>query len=360
MKLLSVICLFIICFFAFPVTAQEYADVPRDYKPDFPRDFFFRKEFRIQWWYFTGHLFDDTGREFGYELTFFTVGVQKREYTSAFGLNTIYISHFAISDIAGKRFLFSDRADRGAYGFARAGADRLGVRVGKALMEGSMHRMHIRAADKDKSLDLIVRPVKPVILNGDGGYSRKSEESPAIASIYFSYPRLATEGTLKTGGAVFQVKGTSWFDREMSSRGLGKDEAGWDWFALQLDDGREIMLYMLRKKNGSLDRFSSGTFVYRDGTYKKLSAHDYTVTVLGRYTSKKTGARYPSLWRIDIPSENISLTVVPLLADQEFVASRSTRNYYWEGACRVEGSARGRAYVELTGYQEKFKMKNAK
>ncbi|MCL4491604.1 MAG: carotenoid 1,2-hydratase [Nitrospirae bacterium] len=350
MRGLLVLCCLTAALFSFNVFAQEYAEVTHNYKPKFPDDFFYKRNFKIQWWYFTGHLFDDKGREFGYELTFFSVGIQKREYRSKFGLDNIYISHFAVSDVDGKRFLFSDRADRGAFDFAGAQGNYLKVWVGKAVLEGSVDRMHIKASDKDKAIDMLLLPAKPVILNGDNGYSRKSEESPEIASIYFSYPLLKTEGTLKIGGDVFHVSGTSWFDREISSRGLGKNETGWDWFAVQLDDGREIMLYMLRKKDGSIDRFSSGTFVYRDGAYRQLLKDDYTVAVLEHYKSKKTGARYPSQWRIDIPSENISLKVIPLIRDQEFLGARSTGNYYWEGTCKVEGTAQGKAYVELTGY----------
>jgi predicted secreted hydrolase len=155
---------------------------------------------------------------------------------------------------------------------------------------------------------------------------------------------------LRIGATTFNVTGKSWFDRELSSRGLGKNQTGWDWFALQLDDGREIMLYLIRNKDGSIDRYSSGTLIHTFGSYRHLSANDFSITVLDRYKSKKTGARYPSLWEIKIPSEGLALKITPLLRDQEILATATTRNYYWEGACTVEGSARGRAYVELVGY----------
>jgi len=331
-------------------SAQEYLDVTADYDVKMPQDFFYKQDYRVQWWYFTGHLSDETGREFGYELTFFVVNVQKRAYESRFGVNRIYISHFAVSDIAGNAFYFSDAADAGVYQYAGADDKQLKVWSGNNMLDGTFQDMRLRAADRDKSIELQLRPLKPLVLNGQKGYSRKSEDSPLIASVYFSYSQMSTQGELVIGDRVYAVKGKSWFDREISTKGLSEKQAGWDWFAIQLDDGREIMLYMLRNKDGSIDRYSSGTLVYRDGTYRHLAKDDFSVKVLSHYKSGKTGARYPAQWEVSIPSEKVSLRVFPLIQDQEVIALESTGNYYWEGACRVEGSARGRAYVEMTGY----------
>jgi predicted secreted hydrolase len=328
----------------------EYLDVTRDYKLRFPADFYYKQDYRVQWWYFTGHLFDEKGREFGYELTFFVVNVQKRDYTSRFGVNTIFISHFAISDIAGNIFLFTDESDAGAYGFAGAKDDRLKVWIDSNILDGTIEKIHMKASDETKTMDLHLIPGKPIVLHGENGYSRKSEESPLMASLYFSYTNLQTEGSLKIGNKVFKVKGKSWFDREISTRGLSDKQTGWDWFAIQLDDNREVMFYMLRNKDGSIDRFSSGTFIYPDGKYRYLSKDDFSVTVSGHYKSKKTRAIYPSLWEIKIPSEKLAVKITPLIQDQEALAYNSTGNYYWEGTCKVEGSAKGRAYVEMTGY----------
>jgi predicted secreted hydrolase len=329
---------------------QEYFDVTPDYRVKFPQDFYYRKDYKVQWWYFTGHLFDEGGREFGYELTFFVVNVQKRDYKSQFGVNNVYISHFAISDVLEKKFYFSDKTDSGAYDFAGAKDNQLKVWVGKNTLEGTLEKMHIKASVEDEALDLVLIPTKPVVLNGENGYSRKSEESPLIVSVYFSNSSLKTEGRLKIGNKVFNVKGKSWFDREISSRGLWKNQTGWDWFAIQLDDKREVMLYILRNKDGSIDRYSSGTFIYHDGKYRHISKDDFTVKVLANYKSKKTGVRYPSQWEIKIPSENLILRIIPLMEDQEVLAYNSTGNCYWEGTCKVEGETTGRAYIEMTGY----------
>jgi predicted secreted hydrolase len=348
MKRLSLISLtLLLCTLAF---GQEYLDVTSDHHAKIPEDFFFRKDHRVQWWYFTGHLHDENGREFGYELTFFVVNVQKRIYTSRFGVNRVYISHFAISDIGGNALHFSDKADTGVYDYAGADERQLKVWTGRNEMTGTIQDIRLRASDDHTSIDLRLMPAKPLVLHGERGYSRKSEESPLIASVYFSYTQMNTQGTLTIDDKVYSVRGMSWFDREISTRGLSEKQAGWDWFALQLDDNREIMIYMLRNRDGTIDRYSSGTFVYRDGRYRHLMKDDFSVNVLSHYTSQKTGARYPILWEMNIPSENMKLRIVPLIQDQEVIAVTSTGNYYWEGACRVEGSARGRAYVEMTGY----------
>jgi predicted secreted hydrolase len=343
----SIILITFICPFAF---GQDYKDITRDYRLNFPDDFYYKRDYRFQWWYFTGHLFDETGREFGYELTFFIVGVQKKVYKSRFGLRNIYISHFAISDVAEKIFLFSDKSDSGAFDFAGAREDLLNVWVGKNSLEGTIDKMHLRASEDDKELDLILIPTKPVVLHGENGYTRKSEDSPLIGSYYFSYTNMKTEGNLRIRNKTFKVKGESWFDREISSKGIGQNQIVWDWFAINLDNNREIMLYLLRNRDGSIDKNSSGTLISGDGTYRHLSKEDFSVTVLSSYKSQKTGTRYPSRWEIKIPSEKMHFTIIPLIEDQELVTTYSTFNNYWEGTCAVEGTLRGRAYVEMTGY----------
>ena len=330
--------------------AEGFREITKDHTLHFPADFYYREGYRLQWWYFTGHLFTAGGREFGYELTFFVAGVQRKRSKSQFQVHNIYISHFAVSDVAGNSYSSFDRADSGAYGFAGSDDSRLHVWVDDNQLTGTTTEMTLRASGGDKTIDLRLVPVTPVVLNGDKGYSRKSEESSGIASWYFSYPDMRTEGTLAIGDAEFAVTGKSWFDREISSGTMGKNEKGWDWFSLQLDDGREAMLYLMRKKDGTYDRYSSGTFVYADGRYRHLALGDFGIAVQGHYTSKKTGAVYPSGWRVTIPSEGLDLNITPLIRDQEFVASSSTGTHYWEGDCRVSGSADGRAYVELTGY----------
>ena len=337
-------CLYSLCF------GQEFLDVTPGRRLGFPESFYYQEDYRVQWWYFTGHLFDGSGREFGYELTFFVVNVQQRNYRSRFGVRRVYISHFAVSDVAGNTFHFSDNADTGAYGFAGADNDRVRVWVGDNVLEGTLGKMHLKASGADDAIDLQLVPVKPVVLHGKQGYSRKSAVSPSVASYYFSYTDLDTEGELRINNKTFRVRGKSWFDREISTRGLAENQAGWDWFSVQLDDKREIMLYTLRNKDGSADPYSSGTVIYPDGRYRHLAKDDFSVRIQANRKSGKTGARYPSQWEIKVPSEQLAMRITPLIADQEVLAYHTTGNHYWEGACRVEGPAKGRAYVEMTGY----------
>ncbi len=351
MKKLSFFSVTVILLFCLSTEAQEWRDVAPGDTVALPKDLYVQHGYRTQWWYFTGHLYDAQGREFGYELTFFAVGVQKKKYESKFGVDTIYLSHFAISDIEGKKYYHFSNADSGAYGFAGAESTRLRVWIDKDKMEGDLKKMRLTAHADGADLDLVLLPKKPVVLNGDRGYSRKSEESPLIASLYFSCTDLETTGTVKLGTTLFPVTGKSWFDREISSRGLAKDEVGWDWFALQLDDGQEVMLYVIRRKDGSLDRYSSGTLVDAEGNFRQLAKDDYRIEAVTSYVSKKTSIRYPAKWDITVPREKLRLVVTPLLEDQEFTGGLMKGISYWEGACRVEGSAQGRAYVEMTGYE---------
>src|SRR5208337_1637696 len=211
-------------------SAGEYLDIAPRNTPELPAAFYYRKEYKIQWWYFTGHLFDDRGREFGYELTFFVFGIQKRHYRSQFGVDNIYVSHFAVSDPAHNKFYFTDAADAGAFGLAGASGNILNVWVDNASLQGSPRQMHIRVSGdagspesqttsrgvNNTALNLVLSPEKPLVLNGEHGYSRKSSLSPYQASFYFSYTRLKTEGTLTLRGTALPVKGQSWFDREIS------------------------------------------------------------------------------------------------------------------------------------------------
>ena len=330
--------------------ASEYLEVTPYTVIKIPEVFYYQDNYRVQWWYFTGQLYDLKGREFGYQLTFFAVDVQKRKYKSRFGVNKLYISHFAITDVVNKRYYYFEKIDSGIYGFSGAMNNKLLVWVGEDRLEGDYKGFRIKARGKDVEIDLNLKPKKQLVLNGLGGYSRKSEDSPLYASIYFSYTNLETEGFLKLYNSAVNVRGKSWFDRELSTRSLSPSQKGWDWFSIRLNNGCEIMIYLLRKQDGTLDRYSSGTIVYKDGKYKHLTLNDFRVRTLSFYKSKKTNAIYPAEWIVEIPFEKLYLRIKPLVKEQEFIAYASTNNYYWEGLCEVKGGVDGRAYVELTGY----------
>ncbi len=330
------------------------ATTPRPFS--FPADHGPHPRFKQEWWYFTGNLRDDHGRRFGYELTFFRIALRPSpvERPSRWGMNQLYMAHFAVTDPRGKAFHAFERLERGALGLAGARARPFHVWLddwsATAADPGATFPVALHADGGGVSVDFTLARGKPVVPEGDRGLSRKGP-GPGNASYYYSLTRMPTRGKITVGGRIFQVRGASWMDREWSTSALAGNQAGWDWFALQLSDGRELMFYRLRDKDGSVDPYSSGTLVGRDGKTRYLSHRDVELTPEGRWRSPRSGIRYPARWRVRVPGQGLSLTVTPLLADQELDGSVT----YWEGAVRVKGRSQGRdiggqGYVEMTGY----------
>ena len=348
-------------------TAQEFRVAKEGYHYAFPRDHGAHEEFRTEWWYYTGQLTTKDGRPFGYQLTFFRRAMsrdQTKTLPSQWAVTQLYLAHFAVSDLSKGRFHYADKMSRAALGKAGAANDRLHVWIDRWSAESPLAApgtQVLRAADGDLAIQLTVSSDKPLVLHGTDGISRKG---PALgqASHYYSFTRLATSGTLTIGNESFDVTGTSWMDHEFGSADLDKDLVGWDWFSLQLDDQREVMLYQLRRTDGSADPASSGTVIDRDGRGHHLLVGDFTLEPTSYWTSQTSHARYPQRWRLTIPSQHLSLELVPLMADQELSPKRSTQITYWEGAIKVTGfiqerPARGQGYMELTGYAERVPNK---
>jgi len=318
----------------------------------FPSDHGPHADFRTEWWYYTGNLRTAAGRHFGFQLTFFRIalapGVVVR--ASAWATRQLYVAHFAVTDTAGGRFHAFSRASREALGLSGASAAPFRVWLEGWSAEGDGSSARLRASDGDVALDLELSAAKASIAQGDRGLSRKGPE-PGNASFYYSFTRMPARGVVRLGPETLEVSGEAWMDREWSTSALGHGVEGWDWFALQLDDGRELMFYLLRHRDGAIDPFSAGTLVAADGTTRALEPGDVRVETLARWTSPRSGVRYPARWRLSVPSAELRLEVEPRLADQEL--SVGTR--YWEGAVAVAGSAGDRAvagqgYVELVGY----------
>ncbi len=331
------------------------ATAPRTFR--FPDDHGPHPAFRHEWWYFTGNLRGPGGRRFGYQLTFFRFALSPdppaRE--SRWAANQAYVAHFAITDVQGNRFHYFERTGRGALGLAGATGRPLRVWLDDWSAEGSRSStlpIRLRAVEDEASIDLVLDTARPIVLQGDRGLSRKSAAS-GNASYYYSMTRLATRGSLQIDGVSFPVEGNSWLDREWGTGSLEKGQTGWDWFALQLSDGRDLMFYRLRRGGGATDPFSAGTLVHPDGSVRLLSPDDVRIEVLGSWRSPESGARYPSRWRVRLPSEGLEMEVAPRLTDQEL----RTSVRYWEGAVKVRGASGGKpvegeGYVELTGYGE--------
>ncbi|MFQ5635847.1 MAG: lipocalin family protein, partial [Gammaproteobacteria bacterium] len=253
---------------------------------------------------------------------------------------------------ADERFFVAQRYSRGAVGLAGAVAEPLRVWIDDwEIAQSSGEAWRLRANDEEFGIDLELAPLRPPVLNGDAGLSQKSAE-PGNASYYYSIPRMGSNGRIRIGAREHRVSGLSWLDREWSTSALALDQVGWDWFALQLSDGSDLMFYHLRKTDGTADASSGGTWVGRDGVVSQLGADDVEITVRDTWASP-AGGEYPSRWQLRVPRFGLDVTVTPVIADQELV----TIVRYWEGAVDVTGvsgaaSISGRGYVELTGYAD--------
>ncbi|MDX1498664.1 MAG: lipocalin-like domain-containing protein [Woeseiaceae bacterium] len=324
----------------------------------FPHDHGPHPGYRNEWWYFTGNLTDGAGRRFGFELTIFRFALapDAPASPSAWRTNQVYIAHFAITDADGGRFLAAERFARGAVGLAGAVAEPFRVWVGDWQIAargapGSRERWRLSANDEDFAIALDLDALKTPVLNGVDGLSQKSAES-GNASYYYSITRWDAAGTITLDGETFAVDGLAWLDREWSSSALGSDQQGWDWFALQLDDGSELMFYQLRRLDGSADPLSAGTWVAPDGRARHLARDEVDIEVTATWTSP-AGGTYPAGWTLAVPSLALELAIEPVLADQELF----TTVRYWEGAVDATGRqgaapVGGRGYVELTGYAD--------
>ena len=347
---------------------QPWRAAEPDYAWSFPADHWSHPSFRTEWWYLTGIVRDtaDSARRFGYQFTFFRVGLSADSlpYRSAWATPGLIMGHASISDLGSGHHVFSEILFRpnGLLGGFGASGDPL-IAWSRApygtdgrwtlSWNGSAFDVAIRDDAHGIAFAFTTTPAKPLVLQGPDGYSRKGE-GPTAASLYYSFTRLRTTGTLTVGGEEIPIVGESWMDKEFGSNQLAPDQVGWDWFSLRLDDGRDVMLYLLRSEDG--DSYGRGTVVAPDGTPTYLDRAAWTVTVTRRWRSERTGAEYPSRWRLASPELSLDVDVVPLLAAQENVTALVPGLFYWEGAVEVrarDGSRVGEGYVELTGYGTK-------
>jgi predicted secreted hydrolase len=336
-----------------------------------PRDHGPHLEYQTEWWYYTGNLVAADGRRFGFQLTFFRRAFAPGPVATDAGSlasHQVYFAHFAITDVAAGRHTAAERFSRGAGGLAGATGEPFAVwledwRADSLNADGSAVRLVARDAPSGLSLDLELRSRKPLVAHGDRGLSSKSDE-PGNASYYIGYTRMAARGRIGVSSGSppvlreVDVSGEAWFDHEWSTSALGPGAVGWDWFSLQLDDGRELMLFQIRREDGSIEPVSGGTLVESGGRTRRLTIDDVRLDVFDHWTSPQTRARYPSRWRLAVPSQGLDLLIEPWLPAQEM----RTSFVYWEGAVRVrsatpEGSSgealpgrSGQGYVELTGY----------
>jgi predicted secreted hydrolase len=359
------------------IHARVFAGDPKGYLSvtgpcnlEFPKDHATHPGYRTEWWYYTGNLQSATGNRYGFQLTFFRrriipLGSESKwpSPASAWRTGQIYLAHAALSDLDGNHHYYYDQClGRGVLGIAGESPDHDGIRifVEKWSARIGPKTFHLKKISGKFSFDLDLTPVKPVVLHGKRGYSRKGS-SPESASCYYSLTRLKTKGKVTLAGKTFAVSGLSWMDHEFSTAPLEPGLVGWDWFGLQLSDNTEIMIYLLRQKDGKWNSASSGTYIRSDGKTRHLPIHDIEATVKDTWKSPNSGAVYPARWRFRIPSLDMDLSIVPNLADQEMRTPESTGITYWEGSVSVRGSRlSGQGYMELTGYAKPFEALDGK
>lgn len=344
------------CLLAATGWTQTWRQARPGYRLHFPRDHASHPEYRIEWWYYTGNLADSNSRRFGFQLTFFRAGVRNRpENPSRWAVRDLFMAHLALSDLETGGFRFAERLNRAGPGWAGASQESYRVWNGswEAMLDsGGRHRL--RARDEDFGIDLELEPGRQPLLHGQAGLSRKGSQE-GNASHYYSLTRMPTRGRIRIDGQEFKVGGLSWMDHEFGTSFLETEQIGWDWFALQLDSGQDLMLFQLRRSDGRLDPHSGGTLLEASGQSRALGRSDFTMEPVRTWQSPHSGARYPIQWRLNLPGQRLRLTVTAAQADQELRTPRSTQVTYWEGAVVVTGTrgadpVAGRGYLEMTGY----------
>lgn len=338
-----------------PLAAQYRTALP-GYHYEFPRDHFNHPDYQTEWWYYTGNLKSPEGHRFGFELAFFRQGISRDASTSAaWDVRDLYLAHLALSDLDDGKFYHSERTNRSGPGIAAVSESGGRIWNGNWQIQWNGDDQELKAIDERFELRLTLHPEKPPVIHGVNGVSQKAE-GPGRASHYISFTRLATSGAIELGKKEFEVNGTSWMDHEFFTHQLDPEQAGWDWLSLQLTDHTELMLFHIRRKGGSIDPYSAGTYVDEKGKAMHLRSADFTLQPTGEiWASRITGARYPIRWRVAIPKLSIELEAKTPLESQELTGKTGFAPNYWEGAIVLSGrrnqeSLSGVGYLEMTGY----------
>jgi predicted secreted hydrolase len=337
------------------------------YRYEFPRDYFNHPEYQTEWWYYTGNVKSASGKRFGFELTFFRQALSRDpSKNGAWDLRDLYFAHLALSDLDGGQFYHTERTNRAGPGIAGVSESQQRIWNGNWQVQWRGGEQILQAIDDRFELRFTLTPEKPPVIHGENGVSQKA---PGLgrASHYFSLTRIGVSGEISKLGEKFAVTGLAWMDHEFFTHQLDSGQVGWDWFSVQLDDRTELMLFRIRRKDGSLDGYSAGTFVDARGVGEHLSAQDFSLLpVTGAtpggsgsfsWSSPATHAIYPIRWKISVPKYRIDLTASTPLASQELAGAGKLSPSYWEGAITISGSkggspASGVGYLEMTGYDQ--------
>jgi predicted secreted hydrolase len=354
-------CIVAALFLLQPLAAQYRTALP-GYRYEFPRDHFNHPDFQTEWWYYTGNLKSADGRRFGFELTFFRQAVSRDPVKAAtWDVHDLYVAHLALSDLDGGKFYYAERTNRSGPGIAAVSESLGRIWNGNWQIQWHGNDQELKAFDERFQLNLTMHPEKLPVIHGENGVSQKAD-GPGRASHYISFTRLTTSGAIDLGDKKIEVSGSSWMDHEFFTHQLESSQTGWDWLSLQLDDHTEVMLFHIRRKDGSIDPHSAGTYVDAQGKTTHLRSNDFTLEPVGeKWTSPRTGAVYPIHWSIAIPKLGIALEAKTPLASQELAGKTKLSPNYWEGAVVLAGTRNARplggaGYLEMTGYDHPFQL----
>jgi predicted secreted hydrolase len=336
--------------------STRYAPVSAGQPLRFPQDLGSHPQFRTEWWYVTGWLTTEHGESLGFQITFFRTKPDIAEDNpSAFAPRQLLVAHCALSDPKRGSLWQDQRIRRAGLSLAEAGEGDTNVWIDTWSLRRA-DRTYTAKIDADEfSLDLSLAETQAVLINGDGGVSRKGPE-PQAASYYYSLPHMRVAGVISRHAAKDRVTGEAWFDHEWSSEYLDPEAAGWDWIGINFTDGAALMAFRIRGLKGE-QRWAGGTLRGADGATHILEPADVDFQAGRRWLSPRTGIAYPVEWMVRAGAREISLR--PLLDDQENDTRLSTGAIYWEGAVKAyeQDSLVGRGYLELTGYGERLKLR---
>jgi predicted secreted hydrolase len=355
-RALRFLCALCLIFSSAAPAGQNYRVARPGYHYSFPRDYFNHPDYQTEWWYYTGNVQSADGHRFGFELTFFRQGVARdAAHHGAWDIQDLYLAHLALSDLTGGHFYHLERTNRAGPGIAGVDEDAQRIWNGNWQIQWKDSGQALQAISEHFDLRFTMHSEKPPVINGENGVSQKAA-GPGHASHYISLTRLDTRGSIRLDSKTFSVSGLAWMDHEFFTHELTPDQAGWDWMSVQLDDKSELMLFHIRRKDGSIDPYSAGTYVDAQGNPTHLREADFVLQPEGNtWKSPVSGATYPLRWKILVPKLGIELSATTPLASQELAGDSAAAPTYWEGAVVLSGkragaSMAGSGYLEMTGH----------
>ena len=325
--------------------AEGFASVVPGRIFSFPADHGPHPDFRIEWWYLTANLVDSTGAAFGVQWTLFRQAMQPGAQTEGWANQQLWMAHAAVTRADTHRT--SEKFARGGVGQAgvetgpfRAWIDSWEMHGGEAMQADTIAPLELAASAADFAYALRLDADRPLVLQGDAGYSRKSEREQA--SYYYSQPNFKAAGHITIDDRPIKVTGQAWMDREWSSQPLASDQTGWDWLSLHFSGGEKLMLFRLRKTDGQ--PFLSGKWFSPDGNGREVVSSEIIMTP--KASTDIAGRSVPTSWDIAIPQLTLAISCTPVNTK----CWMGTRFPYWEGPIRFSGSHNGVGYLEMTGY----------